>query len=197
MLYTILNIILLLIVTYSPLHSSQAIANTLQSDISVITNNSQNYLLSQFNSSKSELTESKLLYFVSFSMPNPLIKSYLNEASKVGGSLVLRGIDPHSNLHDFLISKIVPLVKESNNNISILIDPRLFSYFDISIVPTIVFAPELNNLHLVEKNSVDRYWKLSGSVTTPWALEVFQSKGAPTQEFLQRYNLNNSKVNVD
>ena len=108
----------------------------------------------------------QLYYFVSFSMPDSLIKQYLQEAALNKGILVLRGISPDMSLHDFLLEKLLPLLQDPENPqaayANIEINPNLFVQYNITQVPTLVYS--------LSKNL---YWKVSGPVSGAWALEQF------------------------
>jgi len=108
----------------------------------------------------------QLYYFISFSMSDSLIKNYLQEAAANKGILVLRGVSPGMNLRDFLLQKLLPLLQDPENPkaayTSLEINPRLFSKYKITQVPTLVYVRD-------EKH----YWKVAGSVTGSWAMELF------------------------
>lgn len=112
--------------------------------------------------------DEQLYYFISFSMSDSLIKNYLQEAAANKGILVLRGVSPGMTLHDFLLQKLLPLLQDPENSkaacASVEINPRLFSKYKITQVPTLVYVED-------EK----QYWKVAGPVTAQWAMELFNS----------------------
>lgn len=127
---------------------------------------SQENIHAIFNSKDKNYKNGQLYYFISFSMSDSLIKNYLQEAAANKGILVLRGISPGMNLHDFLLQKLLPLLQDPENPqavyANIEINPHLFSQYEITQVPTLVYVRD-------EKH----YWKVSGPVTGKWALELF------------------------
>lgn len=120
----------------------------------------------------------QLYYFISFSMSDSLIKNYLQEAALNKGILVLRGISPGMNLHDFLLQKLLPLLQDPENSQAaygnIEINPNLFKQYTITQVPTLVYVMD-------EKH----YWKVSGPVTGVWAVDLFKSAPKPMTKFSQ------------
>jgi conjugal transfer pilus assembly protein TrbC len=122
----------------------------------------------------------QLYYFISFSLPDSLIKQYLQEAALNKGILVLRGISPNTNVHDFLLEKLLPLLQDPENPkaayANIEINPNLFVRYNITQVPTLVYSLEPNspssvlNYQVAPKNL---YWKVAGPVSGIWAIEQF------------------------
>ncbi|MCD6056289.1 MAG: Type-F conjugative transfer system pilin assembly protein TrbC [Gammaproteobacteria bacterium] len=128
-----------------------------------------------------------LYYFISFSMPDPLIKAYMLDAIWTGGTLVLRGVTPKMNLHQFIFTKIYPLVNYKGAHAEVDIDPNLYELFDITAVPSIVLAPTNEKPRCVKgkgkssgclPEAEENYFKVSGNVSTTWALERFEEAGA-------------------
>lgn len=108
----------------------------------------------------------QLYYFVSFSMPEHLMKDYLQEAGLNNGVLILKGILPHQNLHDFLMQTLWPLLQDPENAQAVYanfeINPDLFEQYGVTKVPTLVYVKDKKH-----------YWKVSGPVTAAWAMEAF------------------------
>ena len=119
----------------------------------------------------------QLYYFISFSMADSLIKSYMQEAANNKGILVLRGISPGMNLHDFFIKKLLPLMLDEENQqaarSNIEINPNLFVQYAITTVPTLVYSLVPAGLSC-QPIDTKLYWKLSGPVTGAWAMQRFQ-----------------------
>ena len=138
----------------------------------------------------------KLYYFISFSMPNDLIKGYIKEAMWTNGIIVIRGMDPHyKKLINFINSKIVPLVHYKGAHPAIEIDPNKFDGYNITNVPTIVYSTLSKNTPCIgfkDKSGYEkcnpynpnRYWKISGQVSTYYALEQFKKHGANVNKIL-------------
>jgi len=104
--------------------------------------------------------EQKFYIFISFSMPTSLIRAYMDEASDLHAILVLRGVSKQMRLQQFIVNKILPLLKDKKTSSELIINPILFERFNVNIVPTFVY--EMRE-------------KLSGAVTARWALEQFKT----------------------
>lgn len=144
-----------------------------------------------------------LYYFISFSMPDALIKAYLLDATWNGGILVVRGIPKGMTLPQFLQKKMLPLVQYKGSHARIEINPNLFEMYDVTMVPTLLIGkiePSIkgcqssfkkipaSTLSFQECHKMDsnRYWKIEGSLTTLWALNKLKESGAPTTPYIER-----------
>ena len=147
--------------------------------------------------------ESKLYYFISFSMPDAIIKSYMLDAIWNGGILVVRGAPRGMTLAQFLQQYIMPLVRYKGDHAKIEINPNLYEIYDVQVVPTILIAKGKEKENRCEriiatstsskvtypsckKIGSTPYWKISGNVTTRWALNMLKESGAPAQIFINR-----------
>lgn len=145
--------------------------------------------------------QDRLYFFISFSMPESLIRGYALDAARAGGELVLRGVEPGMNLRDFTRERLLKVLRPGGMTAPIQIDPRLFDTYDIDTVPTIVLAKEdpmgvcqtakrqigeINGQQLeyqgCPKGNPEDYWKAEGSVTALYALEEFSKGGASNAE---------------
>jgi type-F conjugative transfer system pilin assembly protein TrbC len=141
--------------------------------------------------------ESSLYYFVSFEMPLDLLRSYVVEAMWAGGTLVFRGIPPGKEMREFITKDLRELIYGKGSSAAISIDPRLFDAYAITTVPTIVSTVDRRNFVCKGVNpksfkygkktlSYDtcpamdesKYWKITGAVTTDFALREFIKAGA-------------------
>ncbi len=144
-----------------------------------------------------DLNKAGSLYvFVSKSMPESLLRSYMKEGMWAGAQLVVRGIPDHQDIGEYLKEQVLTLVQNKGAGAVLTIDPRLFDAYDIDIVPTIVYSEwnELTGLCLEQapvpmadsnltytrcgKAPPNSYWKVSGAVNIAWALTEFEGKGA-------------------
>lgn len=136
--------------------------------------------------------------FISFSMPEPLIQSYVKEALWSGAILVLRGIDPDYTLSTFVTQKMRSLIDSQGASAAIQIDPTLFDRFNIQAVPAIVvdeqaFYETCSEIHMARFTTEDgqaseyqrcapvsseAYYKTTGAVSLHWALEQFADSGS-------------------
>jgi type-F conjugative transfer system pilin assembly protein TrbC len=140
---------------------------------------------------------SSMYYFVSWSMPLEMLRSYAAEAMWTGGFLVFRGIPADMGLKDFILGDLKQLVYGKGASAAISLDPRLFDAYEVKVVPTIVFTSTRANMSCdVARSFVgdnkqnlqykacppvdqEKYWKISGAVTSDYALREFIADGAP------------------
>jgi len=184
----------------NPLAHSKALIDKLQS-----TQNMQKMPSQQ--GGKMKMTKAKLYYFISFSMPQNVIKAYMLDAIWTGGTLVIRGISPHMTMKQFLFKKIYPLVSYKGQHAEIDINPNLFEKYGVKVAPTIVLTNLDDSKDCIVRQTIvpgqkiktftypacrplpnKDYWKVSGSVTTTWALQQFEESGAGhlAKTFLRR-----------
>lgn len=78
------------------------------------------------------------IIFVSFSMSDESIASYLRDAKKIHASVVIRGLINNSFKDTFL--KMATIVKQAGGG-GVELNPRVFKKFSISRVPAIVVLP--------------------------------------------------------
>lgn len=147
----------------------------------------------------------RLYYFLSFSMPESLLRAYLIDATWTGGQVVFYGSIKDMEFTDFLRTKMQPLLNYEGGHPDVMIDPNLFEKYEVTVVPTVVFALdttedcELKNPPLasatpseVEQQDYSckaadpkKYWKLSGGVTIAYTLEQFLDAGAPVHSVIR------------
>ena len=139
-------------------------------------------------------------YFVSTSMPDSLLKAYARDAVWDGGILVFRGIVPGHGIGWFLRHVMLKLkhVTVDGSTPTVTIDPNLYDAYSVKLVPAIVYSttqPWQTCSHTVPATLVtggktvryhhcapegtNSYWKVSGAVSTWYALSQFHAMGAP------------------
>ena len=133
-----------------------------------------------FESDREEARERQfagLYIFVSTSMPKPLLKSYLQEANKYGGVLVLKGL-PQGSFKE--LTKFIIDLTGNNGNLqeiaaNIQIDDEAYEKFKIVSVPTIVlsFDPEYHP----NQSATFKFDKMIGNVGVKYSLEEFSKSG--------------------
>ncbi len=133
-----------------------------------------------FESDREEARERQfagLYIFVSTSMPKPLLKSYLQEANKYGGVLVLKGL-PQGSFKE--LTKFIIDLTGNNGNLqeiaaNIQIDDEAYEKFKIVSVPTIVlsFDPEYHP----NQSAIFKFDKMIGNVGVKYSLEEFSKSG--------------------
>ena len=130
----------------------------------------------------------KIYYFVSFSMPESLLKTYLLDAIWTGGDVVIKGILPkYNNIYKFVGEKLKPLVY-GKQMAAIQINPNLFEMYAIDKVPSIVVTQnnELNGCMPLSNTGFGAtqacgelpkksYYKISGNVETLQQLETIKA----------------------
>lgn len=116
-----------------------------------------------------------LLVFVSSSMPKETLKTLMQEAQKVGGVLVLRGLVLDS------FKKTATFVQDIGKGL--WIDPTLFEAYAITIVPTFV----VTQIPFQKEGYYASYDKISGNITLSYALEQLALKGE-TQKAKQLFS---------
>jgi type-F conjugative transfer system pilin assembly protein TrbC len=138
-----------------------------------------------FESDREEARERQfagLYIFVSTSMPKPLLKSYLQEANKYGGVLVLKGL-PQGSFKE--LTKFIIDLTGNNSNLqeiaaNIQIDDEAYEKFKIVSVPTIVlsFDPEYHP----NQSATFKFDKMIGNVGVKYSLEEFSKSGELTMQ---------------
>jgi type-F conjugative transfer system pilin assembly protein TrbC len=141
--------------------------------------------------------QSSIYYFVSYEMPLEVLRSYVIEAMWSGGTLVFKGIPKGREMKDFITKDLRDLIYGKGASASLAIDPRLFDGYKVTTVPTIVYTEERKNFmctgvnpksfkYQEETYSYDtcppvdesKYWKITGALTTDFALREFINAGA-------------------
>jgi type-F conjugative transfer system pilin assembly protein TrbC len=128
-----------------------------------------------FHSPLSELSpfhqqkNSKLLVFMSFSLPLESWKEFSHVLQKTGGSFVLRGLPENS--FPLLARKIIEL-KKAGIQAEILLDPESFDKYAINAIPSVVLE---DGKH---------HDKIAGNIKLPVTLALFAKSGS-TQALAQ------------
>ncbi len=153
--------------------------------------------------------DATLYYFVSWSMPLELLRSYAIEAMWSGGTLVFKGVPPGKDFGKFIIEDLKQLVYGKGAAANISLDPRLFDAYEVKTVPAIVFTTERSTMQCqgirpvtVKTGDItasydtcppidpSKYHKVSGAVTSSYALDLFiengMSKAVPFRRALAR-----------
>ena len=124
------------------------------------------YRIKPDDSKKNQIMNYPLMIFVSSSIPRASLKDLTIQAQKSGGVLVFRGlIGSLRNTQQFLGD----IAKE---NVSAIIDPRLFDMFDVKVVPTFVVLSKLpKDCDSENCNFTPLHDRITGNVTLHYALE--------------------------
>lgn len=141
---------------------------------------------------------SNLYYFVSWSMPLEMLRSYAIEAMWSGGTLIFKGVPPGKNFGVFLGEDFSKLTYGKGASANVSIDPRLYDAYGINSVPSIVLTSYRAEMECIGVNPVPfkyqgktlsydtcppldetKYTKVSGAVTSSYALQLFIDNGEP------------------
>lgn len=141
-------------------------------------------------------SKTALYYFVTWEMPLELLRSYAVEAMWSGGTLVFKGVPPDKKLGDFILKDLRLLVYGKGASANISIDPRLYDAYSVKVAPTIVLTTVRGNFACQGSSKVEfmagtqrarystcpelapnTYSKMSGAVTTQYALQTFLDDG--------------------
>lgn len=123
------------------------------------------------------LNEVSLYIFISFSMGEKALLNIAQDAKQFGATLVLRGFKEGSYLKTAQSLQNI-IIKTGQG---VIIDPELYTLFNITAVPTFVLAKPFN-LNTAERIQTPIKWapihdKLQGHVSTHYALETFAKEG--------------------
>lgn len=150
-------------------------------------------------------SQNALYYFVSWSMPLEMLRSYAIEAMWDGGTLVFDGIPAGRTFAQFLGEDLSKLTYGKGASANVSIDPRLYDAYQVTTVPTIVLTTYRADLQCTDENAVKfqyrgqdlsyntcppldpaKYAKVSGAVTSNYALQMFADDGwAQAKPFLK------------
>lgn len=126
-----------------------------------------------------------LYIFVSSSMPKPLLKAYLREASKYGGVLVFKGL-PNGSFKE-LTKLVLELTSDQGDAhdlaASMQIDDAAYARFQVVSVPTIVLS-QADGYH-PNQPAILKFDKMVGHVGVKYALEEFAKSGELTKQALE------------
>ena len=120
------------------------------------------------NNFKTENKE-KLYIFISFSMPDSMIKNYFSESQNLLNKntdivFVLRGF--YKNSFKETTAKIATLTQNNNNKpLGIIVDPILFQRYNVQQVPTII-----------KEYKDSTYDEIEGSITIKYSLDKFEEE---------------------
>lgn len=130
-----------------------------------------NQTISDYNAlasnAKAKLGDSRLLIFISSSMPKASIVNLMHQASPLGAVFVVRGLINGSYVNTY---KYFYELK-GDNNIGIMINPSLFKAMQVDSVPTFALYQSEQDLMHTACHVTPKYSKVSGEVTVRYALE--------------------------
>lgn len=119
------------------------------------------------------------LVLVSFSMPETTIKRLVAQMREVNGSLVFRGFKD-DNLKS-MMAKINELKLEQG---SIIIDPTMFTRFNVQQVPTFIIPGAPITTCSEEKCETPKHIKVTGDVTVNYVLDLVERTGSDEDKLI-------------
>lgn len=122
-------------------------------------------------------TPSDLYVFVSFSLGKTALLNLALDAKRYGATLVLRGFKDGSYLKT--VQALQKIIWKSGQGV--IVDPELFTLFNVTAVPTIVLAKPFQ-LAALERTQTPLHDRLMGHVSLHYALEKFAELGDLQQE---------------
>lgn len=116
----------------------------------------------------------ELLVFISFSMPDAMIKLYLEQAAEWGAKIVLKGTQDGSLNFPPTQDALISLKPRKMPRIDI--NPKAYKLFSVDRVPTIVLAKNLPNQPLSDDGCAapTNFLATTGEVSIPYALSLFK-----------------------
>lgn len=119
----------------------------------------------------------ELYIFISFSMGEKALLNLSREVKRFGATLVLRGF--HEGSYVKTAQELQKIILETGQGV--VIDPELFTLFNIAAVPTFVLTKPFQ-LYAQERTQTPIHDKLQGHVGARYALEAFKKEGDLQQE---------------
>ena len=121
----------------------------------------------------------RFIAFASLSMPPAALRAMIDDVTKAGGVVALRGLP--GNSAKALTAALAKVAKPGEQLDGVGIDPRLFRAFGIEAVPTYVVTS--SDFDLCDgfdcRTQVPPHDRMSGNVSAAYALETFASGGGP------------------
>lgn len=123
----------------------------------------------------------RFYYFFSFSMPKESIQAAFSDGEKVGLVAVLQGLPEGSPKESLL--RLKQLIGE--RKVEVLIDPLLFRLYDITVVPTLVYAEGVNP-SCEHCEPAPRHWKGVGDIPLAAGLENLVRSAPSVDRYLKK-----------
>ena len=121
----------------------------------------------------------RFIAFASTSMPPTALRTMIDDVTRAGGVVVLRGLPQNSA--KVLTAALSKIARPGEQLTGVGIDPRLFRAFGIEAVPTyVVTSSDFDLCDGFEcRTQVPPHDRMSGNVSTAYALETFARGGGP------------------
>lgn len=157
------------------LRQKEAVLRDIEFQDFVITLEAQQPLQKSQHKNKPESGE--LYFFVSFSLGEKALLNLAQEAKRWNATLVLRGFIDGSYAKTAKILQNIIL----KTGQGFLIDPELFSLFNVKAVPTYVLSKPFQ-LNALERNQTPMHDRIQGHISLQYALEQFEKEGDLQEE---------------
>ena len=129
----------------------------------------------------------RFIAFASLSMPPAALRDMIGRVNAAGGVVALRGFPAGSA--KVLTEALSKVALDQDQLGSVGIDPRLFRAFNVTAVPTYVVAS--TDFDLCDgfdcQTQIPPHDRLSGNVTTDFALETIARGGGPGARIASQY----------
>ncbi len=117
-----------------------------------------------------------VLIFISFSMPLGSLQQWASQAQKIHAPLIIRGL-----VHDSFMEtqKAVKQLSVNGTIAGVVVDPRLFTEYHITQVPTVVVR-KISNTACLQNQSCwhpENFDVISGDVGLESALQMISERG--------------------
>jgi len=146
-----------------------------QAFVSELNSNIPGFLRTQPFSQKSD--HGDLYIFVSFPMAEKGLLNLAIDAKRYGATLVLRGFIDGS--YGQTVKALQKVIQKADQGF--IIDPELFTLFNITVVPTFILAKPFQ-LSALERTQTPLHDRLQGHVSIQYVLEAFAKEGSLTEE---------------
>lgn len=110
-----------------------------------------------------------LLVFVSFSLPEPTLHRLIDQAARIGGTLILRGfIDGSMQATALRVRELI-----GNRQVGFQIDPQMFDKYGVTVAPTfvVVNGSDAEGCKGTACAKTEKFAAVAGDVSVDYALE--------------------------
>ena len=141
-------------------------------------------LARQYEQKAMDRRSEELMIFASFTMPEASLKRLVNQANRVGASVVLRGFKNNSIRET---TRAIHALKEQGGNV--LVNPNAFTKYKIEAVPTFVLTRATAADAVDEQGCAlpDTYVSVAGDVSLDHALDVVSRQSKDFSSLAERY----------
>ncbi len=119
----------------------------------------------------------ELYLFVSFSLGEKALLNLAQEAKAYGATLILKGFIEGS--YAKTVKALQAIITKTGQGV--IIDPELFTLFNVKAVPTYVLAKPFQ-LNALEHNQTPMHDRIQGHISLQYALEKFAKEGNLQEE---------------